>query len=323
VDPARLRVAFLGNAPWSVPSLEALADGSHDVAVVLTRDARPAGRGHRLRRTPVAEAAERLALPLVEAPTVRSGEGFDALVGARPDVMVVVAYGEILPAAVLEVPRLMPVNVHFSLLPRWRGAAPVQRAILAGDEVTGVTTMRITAGLDEGPILIQEETPIGADDAGTLGDRLAHMGGGLLVRTLDGLAAGSIVPREQDPAGVTVAPRLGPEERVLNWAGSGEDVLRTISAFAPRPGATTTFRGEPFAILSAERRHLHTRIAWDPEPGTLFGMETGGRPLELGVVVGSPPSTLALLEVAPAGRRHMSGADFLRGVRLEPGERLG
>jgi methionyl-tRNA formyltransferase len=320
-DKPHLRVAFLGNAPWSVPSLEAIAAAPHDVAVVLTRDARPAGRGHRLRRTPVAEAADRLALPLVETPTVRSGEGFDALVDARPDVMVVVAYGEILSGQVLEVARLMPVNLHFSLLPRWRGAAPVQRAILAGDDVTGVTTMRITAGLDEGPILLQEEATLGADDAGALGDRLARMGGGLLVRTLDGLAAGSIVPREQDPSGVTVAPRLRPEERVLDWSRPGEEVLRTIRAFAPRPGARTTFRGEPFGILRAERRHLYGPISWDPEPGLVLGMRAGDRPLELGVVTGG--WVLALLEVAPAGRRHMSGSDFLRGVRLEPGERLG
>jgi methionyl-tRNA formyltransferase len=314
-------VAFLGNAPWSVPSLEALAAGEHEVGLVLTRDARPADRGHRLRRTPVAEAAERLALPFVETSTVRSGEGFDALLHARPDVMVVVAYGEILPAQVLEVPRLVPVNVHFSLLPRWRGAAPVQRAILAGDDVTGVTTMRITAGLDEGPILLQEETPVGAEDAGTLGDRLAVMGGPLLTETLDGLAAGTISPREQDPSLATSAARLRPEERVLDWAHPGAEILRTIRAFAPAPGATTTFRGAPFGVLKAEPRTLFTPISWDEEPGLVFGMQTGGRPSELGVVAGG--SVLALLEVAPAGRRHMSGSDFLRGVRLEPGERLG
>jgi methionyl-tRNA formyltransferase len=194
-----MRVVFLGNAPWSVPSMEALNGSWHRPVLVLTRSARPAGRGSKLQRTPVAEAAERLGLPLMEAETVKSGPGFDALVEARPEVLVVVAYGEILPKAVLDIPSVAPLNVHFSLLPELRGAAPVQRAILEGLDRTGVTTIHMDEGVDTGPILMQDEEPIQPeDDAGSLGERLAVLGGAILVKTLDGLERGEIEERPQD-----------------------------------------------------------------------------------------------------------------------------
>src|SRR5712691_6090087 len=194
-----MRVAFLGNAVWSVPALEALAASSHAVVLVETRVPRPAGRGKRLVPTPVAEAAGRLGLPPLEVETVKSGPGFGALARAAPDVLAVVAYGDILPPAVLNLPTVAPVNVHFSLLPELRGAAPVQRAIMEGLEVTGVTTIRMDEGMDTGPILLQAPESIRPeDDAGSLGDRLAQLGGRLLVETLDGLAAGTIQEVEQD-----------------------------------------------------------------------------------------------------------------------------
>src|SRR5918996_2611159 len=186
-----MRVAFLGNDAWPVPPLERLAGSGHEVAVVATRAPRPAGRGRAPRPTPVAEAARRLGLPLREVETVRSGEGLEALRGAEPDVLVVVAYGEILPPDVLASPAVAPVNVHFSLLPSLRGANPVARAILEGEATTGVTTMRMDEGMDTGPILLQRPEAIrDEDDAGSLGDRLSAIGGGLLVETLDAMAAG-------------------------------------------------------------------------------------------------------------------------------------
>src|SRR5919106_1126163 len=173
-----------GNDRWSVPSLEALVDSSHQVVAVATRVPRPAGRGGALRPTPVAEAAQRLHQPLSEVETVKHGPGFEVLRDGTPDVLAVVAYGEILPPEVLEIPRVAPVNLHFSLLPALRGADPVRRAILQGIETTGVTTIRMDEGMDTGPILMQEEVPITArEDAGSLGDRLAVLGGGLLVET--------------------------------------------------------------------------------------------------------------------------------------------
>src|SRR5438105_2231567 len=218
-----MRVAFLGNAPWSVPSLEALAGSPHRPVLVVTRERRPAGRGNRLTSRPVAEAARRLRLPVEEVATVKSGQGFEALARAAPDVLAVVAYGEILPKAVLEVPAVAPFNLHFSLLPELRGAAPVQRAILDGLAATGVTTIRMDEGMDTGPILLQAEEAIDqADDAGSLGERLAAIGGRLLVDTIDRLEAGTLEPMPQDDAAATRAPKLTADDRWLDWTLGAE-----------------------------------------------------------------------------------------------------
>jgi methionyl-tRNA formyltransferase len=314
-----VRVVFLGNAPWSVPSLEALAASSHEVALVITRSPRPAGRGNRPTPTPVAEAARRLGLPLQEVETVKSGPGFDALADAAPAVLAVVAYGEILPKSVLDIPRVAPVNVHFSLLPELRGAAPVQRAILQGLAVTGVTTILMDEGMDTGPILLQAEEPISPhDDAGSLGDRLAALGGRLLAETVDRLEAGTLVDRPQDEAKATYAPKLKPADRVIDWLQPADSIARRVRAMAPEPGATTSFRGRNLKLLAAREAPEQERAA-DPrpqEPGRLLpGRE------ELGVRTGK--GLLILEVVQPEGRRRMSGAEFVRGYRPEIGERLG
>jgi methionyl-tRNA formyltransferase len=305
-----LRVAYLGNADWSVPPLEALHASRHPIALVLTRDARPAGRGHRLRRTPVAEAAERLGVPLVETPKASRGEGLERLADSMPDVIAVVAFGEILPDGVLAMPALMPVNLHFSLLPRWRGAAPVERAILAGDTSTGVTTMRMTAGLDEGPILLRREAAIGAEEsAGELGARLAIAGAALLVETLDLLAAGRLDEHPQDPAGATYAHRLAPSDRRIDWRSPAGEIVRRVRAFAPAPGATATFRGEPLKVIRAR-----VDPASPTRPAAIPGViETVGESLS----VATGDGWIELIEVAPAGRPRMSGAAFVRGHRPE------
>jgi methionyl-tRNA formyltransferase len=311
-----MRVAFLGNAPWSVPSLEALTESAHDVAVVATRVPRPAGRGGPLTPTAVAREARRLELPLREVETVRSGEGFDALRDSETDVLVVVAYGEILPAGVLALPRVAPVNVHFSLLPALRGAAPVQRAILEGMAVTGVTTIRMDEGMDTGPILLQREEPIDDDDdAGSLGSRLAAVGGSLLVETLDRLEAGGPEGRNQDEARATFAPKLRPEERIIDWNRSADSIARQVRALAPSPGATTSFRGGRLKVLRAR-------------PVEADALEMFGQPGMLSVgkdllAAGSADVPIRLAEVQPEGRRRMTGAEFVRGYRPEPGERLG
>ena len=317
-----MRVVFLGNAHWSVPSLEALAGSGHEVTVVLTRAPRPGGRGNRPIPTPVAAAARRLGLPLREVETVKAGAGFEALREARPDVLAVVAYGEILPRAVLELPRVAPVNLHFSLLPKLRGAAPVQRAILEGLDVTGVTTIRMDEGMDTGPILVQAEDSIRPeDDAGSLGERLAQLGGRLLIETLDGLAAGTIEEREQDDAAATYAPKPKPGDRVIDWSRPAEEIVRLVRAMAPQPGATTTFRGKGLKVLRVSRA-VQVWVApvvdvrsWPP--GQLLVTEDGG----LGTVTGE--GWLTLEAVQPEGRRRMSGADFVRGYHPQPGERLG
>lgn len=315
-----MRVAFLGNDEWSVPSLRALAE-ARDVAVelVLTNLPRPAGRGSQLTPTAVADAAGDLDLPLLEVARVRDGEGFDALDTLEPDAVVVVAYGEILTPDVLDVPRLGALNVHFSVLPRWRGAAPVQRAILEGDEATGVTVMLMDEGLDTGPILLTEETPIAeGEDAGALGARLADLGAPMLIEALRGLDRGSVEPRSQDHAAATFAPKLLPDERTIDWSQPADAIVRRVRAFAPAPGAVATFRAGRLKVLRAARRPIGGyMLPAVPKRGEIR-VEEDDTP----VVHGVGEEAVELLEVAPAGRKRMSGAEWARGARIQPGEQL-
>jgi methionyl-tRNA formyltransferase len=312
-----LSVAFLGNDPWSVASLEAIAgDPDLRVSLVVTNPAKPAGRGAATRRTAVAEAADRLGLPLVETGGVRGGEGLDALHRSAPDVVVVTAYGEVLTREVLELAPHGAINVHFSLLPRWRGAAPVQHAILAGDDRTGVTIMRMDEGLDTGPILSQlEEGVRPEDDAGTLGARLAHLGAMLLVGVLRRLPVESLPARAQEERGATWATRFGPDDRRLDWTSDAARLVRLVRALAPQPGAVTTFRRETLKVHVAGVAHDPR-----PDPGTPGTIEASdGR----GVLVAAGEGAVRLVEVAPAGRKRMPAAAWARGARFEPGEQLG
>lgn len=315
-----MRVAFLGNDPWSVAPLRALADEPDiEVALVVTNPPRPAGRGSQLTPTAVADAARTLDLPLLEVDRVRDGEGFDALDSLEPDAIVVVAYGEILTPDVLDIPRLGAVNVHFSLLPRWRGAAPVQRAILQGDEDTGVSVMLMDEGMDTGPILATLETAIGpGEDAGSLGARLAELGAPLLVETLRGLDEDTIEPRSQDHTAATYAPKLLPEERTIDWGAPADAIVRRVRAFAPAPGAVATFRGGRLKVLRAEPE----RIGGDVLAATPKRAEIRLSEDETPVIHGVGGDAVALLEVAPAGRRQMTGGEWARGARIQRGEQL-
>ncbi|HSL12615.1 MAG TPA: methionyl-tRNA formyltransferase [Actinomycetota bacterium] len=317
-----VRVAFLGNDPWSVPALDALV-GEPETAVVVvgTNPPRPAGRGNEPRPTAVADAARAHGLPLVETERVSSGAGLTALEAASPDVVVVVAYGEILRREVLALAGLGTLNVHLSLLPRWRGASPVQHALLAGDERTGVTVMRMDEGLDTGPVLGTLEDDIRPDDdAGSLGDRLARLGGMLLVGVIRQLATDGLPERPQDEAKATWAPKLGPADRALRWDEPAGALARRVRALSPEPGATTTFRGDPLKVLAAAVGH--DRSADDTQPGTI-------RPGAIvaaddrGVAVATGDGVLRLLEVAPAGRRRMAASEWANGARFAPHERLG
>jgi methionyl-tRNA formyltransferase len=279
--------------------------------VVVTRVPRPGRRGQGPAPTPVAEAARSLGLPLAEVETVKSGSGFEALAAAAPDVLAIVAYGEILPDAALNVPNIAPVNVHFSLLPLLRGASPVQTALLLGMDETGVTTIRMDTGLDTGPILRQQEEPIGAeDDAGSLGARLARIGGDLLVQTLDDLSAGRVAPVPQDDARATFAPKLGPADRRLDWNEPAPALVNRVRAMSPDPGATASFRGQALKVLRAQA------VEGSGEPGEIVHVD------EDGFVVATGDGGFRLLEMAPAGGRRMSAADFARGHRPVRGERL-
>lgn len=312
MSPRSSRVVFLGNDAWSVPALEALVSSRLDPVLVVTREPRQAGRGAELTPTPVAEAARRLGVPLAEVTTVKSGAGFDRLAGAEPDFLVVVAYGEILPRAVLDLPTVAPVNLHFSLLPALRGPAPVQRAILEGLTETGVTTIVMDEGVDTGPILLQRREPILAgDDTGSLGGRLAGIGAEVLVETLAGMGTGAVSPTPQDERAATHAPRLGPEDRWLSWEEDAGALVRRVRALAPEPAASTRFRGEVLKVFRAEEADLAG------PPGLILAVGKDG------FAVGAGRGAVRPLEVAPAGRRRMTAGEFVRGYRPREGERLG
>lgn len=307
-----VRVAFLGNDAWSVPSLEALAASQHEIAIVASAAPKPAGRGNELTPTPVAEAARGLGLPLIEVETVKTGRGFEELASAMPDVLAVVAYGEILPAIVLDVPTIAPVNLHFSLLPALRGASPVQTALLLGLETTGVTTIVMDRGLDTGPVILQREEPIApADDAGTLGARLAVIGAQVLAESVDMLAAGPVAAHPQDESLATFAPKFGSKDRVLDWSNPATLLVNLCRALSPEPAATTSFRRAGVKVFGADV------VDGRGEPGRIVDVTKEG------IVVATADRGFRPLDLAPAGRRRMSGADFVNGFRPEVGERLG
>jgi methionyl-tRNA formyltransferase len=312
------RVIFLGNDAWSVPTLERLVgDGGLDVVLVVTNPPRPAGRGSSLTPTPVATVARRLGLPLDEAETTRDPAFVERVRTIAPDLAVVVAYGELLSGEMLRLPRLGCVNLHFSLLPRWRGASPVQHAILAGDAVTGVSVMLMDEGLDTGPVLARREEPIRSDDdAGSLGERLATLGAATLLDVVRRLADGAIGELPRDPVATigptTYAPKLGRQDRVIDWGQPADAIVRRVRAFAPEPGATTTWRGTDLKILRAD-----TTVAVDGGSGTIVAVDREG------VVVVAADGAVRLAEVAVAGRRRMRAQEWARGARDLLGERLG
>ena len=316
-----MRVAFLGNDAWSVPSLRALAAADDvDLELVLTNPPRPAGRGSHLTPTPVADVAVESGLPLLEIGRVRDGEGFDALDALEPDAIVVVAYGEILTPDVLDIPRLGAVNVHFSSLPRWRGAAPVQRAILEGDGATGVTVMLMDEGLDTGPVLLTVETSIDDEEnAGSLGSRLAELGGPLLIEALRGLDDGSPGAAFAGPCGRDRRPEAPPRR-------ADHRLDPPVRCDRPARARARTRAGCRDDVPSGSvegPRGARPGCAW-PRP-VRDGAGGGGASDHRGggVEIHAGSSTVVeLVEVAPAGRKRMSGAEWARGARFQAGEKL-
>ncbi len=307
-----LRVAFLGNDAWSVPALRALAASEHDLRLVVTAVPKPAGRGNEPAPTSVAEGARSLRLDLAEVDTVRSGEGLDRLAAAAPDILAVVAYGELLPPDVLDLARIAPVNLHFSLLPALRGASPVQTALLLGLDRSGVTTIVMDRGLDTGPIIRQREEAIGPeDDSGSLGARLAAIGAEVLVESIEMLASGRAIPRPQDDGLATFARKIGPRDRVLRWSDTARSLVNRCRALAPEPAATTAFRGDSLKVFHGEA------VDGVGEPGRIVAVSKDG------IVVATGDGGFRPLDLAPAGRRRMSGADLVNGLRPRVGERLG
>jgi len=306
-----MRVVFMGTPEASVPALRALADAFH-VVTVYTRADKPSGRGRRVTASPVKEAALELGLPVVQPKTLRGGDEAARLRDLGPDVIAVVAYGMILPSDVLAVPRLGCVNVHFSLLPRWRGAAPVERALMAGDTETGITTMLMDEGLDTGPMLLRETTPISSDDTtGTVTERLAERGAGLLVETLRRLEAGTLTPTPQPSEGATLAPKITAEEGELDFSQPAEELWRRIRALDPQPGAYTSIESRRLKVWAART------VDGEGEPGTVAAVAPEG------IDVQTARGRLRLEVVQPEGKRRMTAAEFLRGRPVGVGISLG
>jgi methionyl-tRNA formyltransferase len=305
-----MRVVFAGTPEVALPSLAAIADSAHELVGVVTRPDAPSGRGRRLAPSPVAEAAGALGVPVLKPAHPREPEFQSALRALAPDVCPVVAYGALLPESALEIPVHGWVNLHFSLLPAWRGAAPVQRALWAGDDVTGATTFRIVKELDAGPTFgLMTETIRPRDTAGELLDRLAEGGAALLVATLDGLADGSLEARPQSEDDVSFAPKISVDDARVDWRQPAALIDRQVRACTPAPGAWTTYAGERLKLGAL------TPADGNLPPGELMaGKNT--------VVVGTGTDAVRLGEVQAVGKRPMAAADWARGLRLAGGEEL-
>jgi methionyl-tRNA formyltransferase len=302
-----LRVAFAGTPPFAAEALQAIARAGHVVPLVLTQPDRPAGRGLKLTPSAVAVAAQTLGLPLFKPRTLRDEGAVQALRDAAPDVMVVAAYGLLLPQAVLDVPTRGCINIHASLLPRWRGAAPIQRAILAGDPETGISIMQMDAGLDTGPVLSMAQTPIGPDeDAGSLTGRLGALGAECIIDALANLAR--LVPRPQDDARATYAAKVTGMEAALDWRRPAAELARQVRAFNPVPGAFTRLGGDLLKVWQARAVMDATGAA-----GAVLEDDRGR------LRVGCGEGALELLSVQRSGARRVAATDFLRGAGLAPG----
>jgi methionyl-tRNA formyltransferase len=305
-------LVFFGTPEFAVPSLDALVAAGEAPALVVSQPDRPAGRGHRDQPPPVARRARELGLPLVQVERVRDAGFLSRIEEMAPQIAVVVAFGQIFPQRLLDLPARGCVNLHASLLPRWRGAAPIAAAIAAGDAETGVCTMKMEAGLDTGPVYLCRRLAIGErETAGELGERLAGLGATLLVETLRALARGELAARPQPEAGATYAPRLKKEDGRLDWRRPAVELERQVRASTPAPGATAELRGAPVRLLAVE-----VAGAGSGPPGEILGVD-GDR---LRVACGE--GALAIARLQRAGGRPVSGREFAAGARFAPGERF-
>ncbi|HXF68014.1 MAG TPA: methionyl-tRNA formyltransferase, partial [Burkholderiales bacterium] len=301
-----MRIVFAGSPEFAAVSLQALVGAGHEIPLVLTQPDRPAGRGRKLRSPAVKQLAQQLALPVLQPVALEDRAVQEAVAAARPEALVVVAYGLIVPPALLALAPRGALNVHASLLPRWRGAAPIQRALLAGDAETGVTIMRMDEGLDTGPILLQEAIPIAPEDtAGTLHDKLAALGARLLLAAL----AQAPTPRPQDERFACYAPRIGKGESEIDWRRPAVEIERMVRAFDPTPGARTRLGAEALKIWRARVEHG----AHGAAPGTVRAASNDG------IVVACGAQALRVLELQRAGGRRMCARAFLAGAPLAPG----
>ncbi len=308
-----MNLVFCGTPAFAVPTLEKLVDAGFPVRLVVTKPDRPRGRGMEVESSPVKQKAVQLGIPVSQPEKIKNNDGFrDELISFIPDAIIVVGYGRIIPQWMIDLPPMGNINLHASLLPKYRGAAPIQWAIASGESMTGVTTMRIDAGLDTGDILLQKEVPIEADDTAlTLGPKLASVGADLMINTLRSLQAGTLQPRPQDHANATLAPILNKEDGRINFHRSADDIYNRLRGFQPWPGAFTTFRKKNLNVWRAK-----------PAPRTVAESELLVEDDNLLVGCGQS-SSLALIELQPEGKKRMSAHDFIQGYRPQNGEHLG
>ncbi|MFG3348969.1 methionyl-tRNA formyltransferase [Streptomyces sp. NPDC048018] len=309
-----MKLVFAGTPEVAVPALDALlASGRHEVAAVVTRPDAPAGRGRRLVASPVAQRAEEAGIEVLKPEKPRDEAFLARLREIAPDCCPVVAYGALLPRVALDIPAHGWVNLHFSLLPAWRGAAPVQHAVMAGDEVTGASTFQIEEGLDSGPVYgVVTEDVRPTDTSGDLLTRLAFAGAGLLAATMDGIEDGALKAVPQPADGITLAPKIQVEDAHVDFAAPALRVDRVVRGCTPAPGAWTLFRGERLKLIQAALVPDRTDLA----PGELAAAKNN-------VYVGTGSHAVELLWVQPQGKKPMKAADWARGVRIAPGERVG
>jgi methionyl-tRNA formyltransferase len=309
-----MRIVFMGTPEFAVPSLEALLASGDQVVGIVTQPDRPKGRGQQLTPSPVKQIAQREAIPLLQPVKMKAPEFLEPLAAWKPDLIAVTAFGRILHPGILSLPPMGCVNVHGSLLPKYRGAAPIQWAVINGETETGITTMLMDEGMDTGPMLLQERIPILPDDtAGTLAPRLASLGGQLLVETIRQLKAGGLTPRVQDHSQATLAPLLKKEDGVIDWKADAQSIANRVRGLSPWPGAYT-FHGQ-------ERWNIWKAVAVQESTAEPRGALLAVTKQSLKVATGN--GVLELLEIQTANSKRMSVGQFLAGHRISPGEKLG
>ena len=310
-----MRLVFCGTPQFAVPSLEKLAAAGFDLRLVVTQPDRPQGRGMEVAASPVKQTALKLGLPVIQPDKIKKNEEFqNQLREITPDAIIVVGYGRIIPPWMLQLPRFGNINVHGSLLPKYRGAAPIQWAVASGETVTGITTMRLDEGLDTGDILLQREMPILPEDtAVTLAPRLAVLGADLLLETLRGTEQGTVVPVPQDHSRATLAPILKKEDGLIDFNRSAMETHNRLRGFQPWPGAYTSFRGKHLKIVAAQPADGAVSLS----PGEL---RIAGDRLLAGCGSGT---ALELIQLQPEGKKAMTAREFVNGYRPQPGEKLG
>lgn len=311
IDPATIRTVFMGTPEFAVPTLKVLLDAGLNLVGVYTQPDRPKGRGQTLTAPPVKEMALRHGIPVFQPQKLRAPEVVEELRALAPDLIVVVAFGQILPKSVLEIPRYGCINVHASLLPKYRGAAPINQSIIDGETDTGITTMLMDVGLDTGPMLLKRALTIGPDEtAGELHDRLCALGGETMAATLELLLRGELQPQEQDGSQTCYAGMLKKEDGRIDWTQSAQQIHNRIRGLAPWPGTYTFLNGEPLKLFL-------TRVeAGDGEPGSILP------PADDAVRIACGQGVLAVRELQLPGKKRLAAADFLRGCPLAVGSRL-